>query len=60
MRYLELGRADLEVGHTYPLNPRDRTVQDYRLADGEWLAALALHVQWIAYERDKLKPPPQG
>jgi hypothetical protein len=55
VRYLEMGRADLEAGNTYPLNPRDRTVNDYRLADAEWLTALSLHLQWIAYERDKLK-----
>lgn len=50
-----MGRADLESGHVYPLNPRNRTVSDYRLADAEWLAALSLHLQWIAYERDLLK-----
>lgn len=54
-RYLELGRADLESGHTYPLNPRDRNVSDYRLADMEWLDELGLHMAWIAYERDRLK-----
>jgi hypothetical protein len=53
--YLELGRRDLEAGGVYPLNPRDRSISDYRLADALWLANLALHTQWIAYEADLLK-----
>lgn len=54
-QYLEMARRDIEAGSAYPLNPRDRTVSDYRLADMAWLHALAIHMQWIAYEGDLLK-----
>lgn len=58
VQYLEMGRTDIEAGKGLPLNPRDRNVSDYRLADTLWLSSLATHLEWIAYQRDLLKPPP--
>lgn len=51
-----MARMDMESGAPFPLNPRDRNIASYFLADRLWVRDLHIHLAWVNYTTDKHRP----
>lgn len=58
--FLEMMRGIYEATETYPLNPRDLSIQSAFYADMDFVGELNLHMAWHRHMKDRLKPKRGG